>query len=213
MTGCIFCAIAASVPVFDPTSSPLPLEQGSYPASFEQHNVILSTQSYIAILDIQPLVSSACHILLIPRRHYERISDFPKPGANDDDDDDDGGGGGVNSDLGWLLAVLSSALRDSFRDVTDFNIVQNNGPAAGQVVPHVHTHIIARPAISTSNGPLQSSTTITHQRLEYASLIFGKGPRSDLDAEAARRTCDVLRTYLYHNYWRKHRQRMEGSKL
>ncbi|KAK9329855.1 HIT-like domain-containing protein [Lipomyces starkeyi] len=204
MAGCIFCAIAASVPVFDPTSSPSPLEQEFYPAPFTQHNVILSTQTYIAFLDIQPLVSSACHILLIPRRHYERISDFPKPGTNDDD--------GVNRDLGWLLPVLGSALRDSFRDITDFNIVQNNGPAAGQVVPHVHIHIIARPAISTSNDPLQSSTTIT-QRLEYASLIFGKGPRSDLDPEAARNTCDVLRTYLYHNYWRNKRQRMESSKL
>ncbi|KAK9386631.1 HIT-like domain-containing protein [Lipomyces mesembrius] len=206
MAGCIFCAIAASVPVFDPTSSPSPLEQESYPAPFTQHNVILSTQSYIAFLDIQPLVSSACHILLIPRRHYERISDFPKPSTNDDDVD------GVNSDLGWLLAVLGSALRDSFQDVADFNIVQNNGPAAGQVVPHVHIHIIARPAIATSKHQLQSSTTIT-QRLEYASLIFGKGPRSDLDPEAARNTCDVLRTYLYHNYWRKKRQRVESSKL
>ncbi|KAK9495773.1 HIT-like domain-containing protein [Lipomyces doorenjongii] len=205
MAGCIFCAIAASVPVFDPTSSPSPLEQESYPAPFTQHNVILSTQSYLAFLDIQPLVSSACHILLIPRRHYERISDFPKQSASDDVVD------GVNSDLGGLLAVLGSALGDSFRDVTDFNIVQNNGPAAGQVVPHVHIHIIARPASATSKDPLQSSSKNT-KRLEYASLIFGKGPRSDLDPEAARNTCDVLRAYLYHNYWRK-RQRMENSRL
>ncbi|KAK9248362.1 HIT-like domain-containing protein [Lipomyces tetrasporus] len=198
---CIFCTIASSVPIFDPTSS-----KQSYPAAFAQHNVILSTQTYIALLDIQPLVSSACHILLIPRTHHERISDFPKPHAGTDDGHDS-----VSRELGGLLAVLGSALRDTFRDITDFNVVQNNGPGAGQVVPHVHIHIIARPPLTAaspiSNYPLQSSTTIK-RRWEYASLIFGKGARSDLDPDAAIRTCDALRTYLYHNYWQTKRSKL-----
>ncbi|KAK9322953.1 HIT-like domain-containing protein [Lipomyces orientalis] len=204
---CVFCTIASSVPIFDPTSS-----KQSYPAVFTQRNVILSTQTYIALLDIQPLVSSACHILLIPRIHYERISDFPKPRMGSDDAHDSS----VSRELGGLLAVLGSALPGAFGNISDFNVVQNNGPGAGQVVPHVHFHIIARPPLTgaspISDYLLHPSTTFK-RRWEYASLIFGKGARSDLDPDAAMRTCDELRTYLYYNYWQTKRHRMERSKL
>ncbi|KAK9238674.1 HIT-like domain-containing protein [Lipomyces kononenkoae] len=208
---CAFCTIASSVPTFDPTTSES-LGSSAYPAGFDLHNVILSTQSYLALLDIQPLVSAACHILLIPRMHYERISDFPTSSTTTA-----AAAADVNHDLGELLALLGRALRHSFRDVTDFNIVQNNGPAAGQIVSHVHFHIIARPtpdSITTTADSRQSSSKLASPRLQYASLIYGKGARSDLDPDFARKTCDVLRRYVYRNYWYNKRQRMQpNSKL
>ncbi|KAK9368592.1 HIT-like domain-containing protein [Lipomyces kononenkoae] len=209
---CVFCAIASSVPIFDPLRQPgCSQQQQKYPASFDQHNVILSTRSYIALLDLQPLVSSRCHVLLIPRMHYERISDFP-PAAAAAAAAAAGDTDLVNRDLGGLLALLGRALCNSFRDVTDFNIIQNNGPAAGQIVSHVHFHIVARPpptatATSTSTSTYPDSSS-------YASLIYGKGAREDLDPEIAGKICHVLRRYLYHNYWcHNQRQRTQIGKL
>lgn len=57
--------------------------------------------------------------------------------------------------------------------VADWNVVQNNGAAAAQVVDHVHYHLIPRPEIRAS-GKLRESFT-----------MFGRGQREELDDDEA----------------------------
>jgi len=56
--------------------------------------------------------------------------------------------------------------------VWDWNIVQNNGAAAAQVVPHVHFHIIPRPAL-------------TPELRNRSFTMFGRGQREELDDDEA----------------------------
>jgi hypothetical protein len=67
--------------------------------------------------------------------------------------------------------------------VTDYNIVQNNGARAAQVVPHVHFHIIPRPA--------------TMPEIRNKSwTMFGRGQRDDLDDDEGARMAAEMRKAL-----------------
>ena len=59
-------------------------------------------------------------------------------------------------------------------DVGDYNIVQNNGPGAAQVVPHVHFHIIPRLAGEGSGGGLPEVRM-------RSWAVFGRGGREELE--------------------------------
>lgn len=89
-------------------------------------HIIHRSDTAIAFLDIGPL--SDAHTLLVPRRHYGTIDEMPP------------------SELAALMADLPR-LAHTVRQVSGasgLNILQNNGADAGQVVPHVHFHLIPR---------------------------------------------------------------------
>ncbi|MDD3941664.1 MAG: HIT family protein [Sphaerochaetaceae bacterium] len=95
------------------------------------HNQIPSVRLHedelcIAILDISPVNKG--HVLVISREPYPTIADCPI------------------ETLGHLMSVvkrIDAVLREKLHaDAT--NIVINNGPAAGQEVPHLHIHVIPR---------------------------------------------------------------------
>jgi histidine triad (HIT) family protein len=80
----------------------------------------------IAFMDIQPV--NAGHVLVVPRRHFERIEDIP-------------------AELSAHLFRVASRLAPVVKKVADaegMNIVVNSGQAAGQDEPHYHVHIIPR---------------------------------------------------------------------
>jgi histidine triad (HIT) family protein len=80
----------------------------------------------IAFLDINPL--SRGHTLVMPKQHFETLTDLP-------------------DDLASLLAVRLKHLASAISKTTGasgFNIIQNNRQVAGQLIPHVHFHIIPR---------------------------------------------------------------------
>ena len=41
-------------------------------------------------------------------------------------------------------AIVSACMPEISHAKADYNVVQNNGPGAGQLVPHAHFHIIPR---------------------------------------------------------------------
>ena len=68
----------------------------------------------------------------------------------------------------------------------DWNVVQNNGARAAQVVPHVHFHIIPRPELESGaegNGKNKGKgTNKAVPAIENRSwTVFGRGLREDLD--------------------------------
>lgn len=153
---CPFCSIASAYDPYEPTSPPaadssLLDPQKVAPASF----VVLSTPTLLAFLDILPL--SQGHLLLCPRRHASKLTDVYASEA---------------AELGAYLRIMSKALMWT-TGVSDWNVVQNNGAAAAQVVDHVHYHLIPRPEIRAS-GKLRESFT-----------MFGRGQRSELDDDEA----------------------------
>ncbi|KAK7420946.1 hypothetical protein QQX98_002511 [Neonectria punicea] len=161
---CPFCAIAHAYKPFSPLeppdqSSPIIAPELLSPASF----IVLSTPDLVAFLDILPL--SHGHLLLCPREHREKLTDVTPSEA---------------SDLGRSLRVLSKAMTRA-TGVEDWNVVQNNGAAAAQVVPHMHFHIIPRPEIRASGRYSESFT------------MFGRGRREELDDDEAVHLAEDIR--------------------
>ncbi|KAH7131549.1 HIT-like domain-containing protein [Dactylonectria estremocensis] len=153
---CPFCAIADAYKPYDPHSPP---EQSSPAIDPELLSptayVVLSTPDLVAFLDILPL--SHGHLLLCPREHREKLTDVTSDEA---------------AQLGRYLRVLSKAMTRA-TGVEDWNVVQNNGAAAAQVVPHMHFHIIPRPEIRASG------------RFSESFTMFGRGKREELDDDEA----------------------------
>ncbi|KAG5928147.1 hypothetical protein E4U42_001207 [Claviceps africana] len=152
LDGCPFCAIAAAHVPYDPFRPPPSIDPGlTAPSSF----VVLSTPLLIAFLDIMPL--SHGHLLLCPRAHRPKLTDATRQ---------------ESLQLGNHVRILSAALARA-TGVHDWNVLQNNGAAAAQVVPHMHYHIIPRPEIR-ARGRMRESFT-----------MFGRGQREELDEDEA----------------------------
>lgn len=80
----------------------------------------------IAILDINPL--SQGHTLLIPKEPAESLESLSDDSA---------------AALGRVLPRLARAICKA-TDAQAYNVLLNNGADAGQVISHVHFHIIPR---------------------------------------------------------------------
>ncbi len=79
----------------------------------------------IVIHDIQP--KAPVHLLIIPRKPIPRVGE-----ASDSDE----------AILGHLLVVAGELAR-KLGLANGFRIVINNGPDAGEAVPHLHVHLLA----------------------------------------------------------------------
>ncbi|KAI1488635.1 HIT-like domain-containing protein [Biscogniauxia mediterranea] len=170
---CPFCKISDAYAAYPPSSPPPPSSPSLSPSLVNPRAyIVLSTSSLIAFLDIQPL--SRGHVLLCPRAHRPRLTDATP---------------GEAADLGARLRVLSAAVARATQ-TPDWNVVQNNGAAAAQVVGHVHYHVVPRPGLRAADAAGRRSFT-----------MFGRGVREDLDeedaavlaAEVRRRVAEVVR--------------------
>ncbi len=87
---------------------------------------VLENADFVAFLDIAP--AKPGHVLVVPKTHCESLLDFP-------------------ADLG--NALLRTLQQVGFAQMQalgaeGFNVLQNNFPAAGQEVFHVHWHVVPR---------------------------------------------------------------------
>ncbi|KAI1401313.1 HIT-like protein [Hypoxylon fuscum] len=161
---CPFCNISTAFAPFPPDHPPSSSESSLDPARLAPPAfIVLSTPSLIAFLDILPL--SYGHLLLCPRSHRSKLTDVEPQEA---------------ADLGYYLRILSAALVRT-TGVPDWNVIQNNGAAAAQVVNHVHYHLIPRPEIRASG------------RFKESFTMFGRGVREELDDDEAAVLADKLR--------------------
>jgi histidine triad (HIT) family protein len=87
---------------------------------------VYEDEAVFAFLDIGPI--SDGHTLVIPRQHCTRIHDCSPDILAD-----------VASRLGRIAEAVMTAV-----EADGYNVLSNNGPAAGQVVDHLHFHIIPR---------------------------------------------------------------------
>jgi len=87
---------------------------------------VFENEHLLAFLDIAPLARG--HTVVIPKAHAERLDQLePEVVAE------------IGRQLGRIGRRVVSATA-----AEGYNVLQNNGSVAGQVVPHVHFHIIPR---------------------------------------------------------------------
>lgn len=176
---CPFCTISTA---YSPSPYSIPTSPNPE-ATDPQCHLLLSTSNVLAFLDILPIAPG--HILLTTRTHYEKLSDLYTPGtpsavaARDD-----------ARALGEWLPILSCALR-KVTGIEDWNIVQNNGERAAQVVPHVHFHLIPRYQEGRERGKGK-----VDERMLKSWKMFGRGAREELDDEEGRVLAGELREAL-----------------
>lgn len=87
---------------------------------------VYEDEEYIAFLDINPI--NYGHALVIPREHHENVLDAP---------------GEILAGMIKVAKKVAPAVVSAM-EADGFNIGINNGRAAGQLVDHVHVHIIPR---------------------------------------------------------------------
>jgi histidine triad (HIT) family protein len=80
----------------------------------------------LAFLDIGPV--SDGHTLIVPKQHYERLDDCPADLL-----------GQVATRLGKISKAVSRGV-----NCEGYNLLCNNGQAAGQIVNHLHFHLVPR---------------------------------------------------------------------
>ena len=88
---------------------------------------VYESDKVLAFLDINPL--SEGHCLIIPKTHAEKLHQVP---------DEE------------LVEVLVCAKNLAIKaGVVDYNVLQNNGRIAHQIIMHVHFHLIPKPDRTT----------------------------------------------------------------
>lgn len=96
-------------------------------ANDEEHQRIVASNKFAyAIRDGYPI--SKGHTLLIPKRHISSFFDLDR------------------EEQAALTSLLAEQREELIRvhNVVDFNVGINDGPLAGQTVPHCHIHLIPR---------------------------------------------------------------------
>jgi histidine triad (HIT) family protein len=89
-------------------------------------NKVYEDDFVLAFLDIAPV--SHGHTLVIPKKHYTNMEEID------------------NDDLCRVITVvkkIGQSLKDNL-GIAGYNIQANNNTVAGQVVPHLHFHLIPR---------------------------------------------------------------------
>ena len=99
---------------------------------------IFETDSEISFLDIMP--NALGHTLVVPKIEVIKLEDLSQSQA---------------ISLMCTLQQVAKAVSSAF-DGIDYNLILNNGANAGQVVEHLHFHVI--PRSEGSPGPFRKHT-------------------------------------------------------
>jgi histidine triad (HIT) family protein len=89
----------------------------------------------VAFLDLFPFTRG--HLLVVPRRHAPRITDY------------------TAEEQSALVRAVATMCTRVERLAPDYNVAMNAGAAAGQIIFHVHFHIIPRYGESNPFHPPQ----------------------------------------------------------
>jgi histidine triad (HIT) family protein len=102
---------------------------------------------FLVIMDKYPINSG--HTLVMPTRHYENLLQM------------------APAEVGRLYSLVPAVAKAVVLAVKadGFNVGQNNGIAANQIVPHVHIHIVPRFHDDSPDGKWPSRRVAPHDEL------------------------------------------------
>jgi histidine triad (HIT) family protein len=87
---------------------------------------VYEDETVLAFMDIGPIVKG--HVLVIPKTHYDPVTETPDE---------------IIAQVHLVAKKIAQAQMNAL-GADGVNIMQNNGAAAGQEVPHLHVHVIPR---------------------------------------------------------------------
>jgi len=106
------------------------IASGDQPAS-----IVYENDDVVAFEDISP--QAPTHLLIIPRDHLESINDLSED----------------HTDLAGRIITACKEIAESMGFAADgYRVVINCGSDGGQVVPHLHAHLLAGRGLSWPPG-------------------------------------------------------------
>jgi histidine triad (HIT) family protein len=98
-------------------------------------NIVYEDEQVTAFRDINP--KAPVHVLIVPKKNIPRIADAAPGDAEV---------------LGYLLLKGAEIAKKQGLSESGFRLVINNGPDAGESVPHLHCHILGGRALGWPPG-------------------------------------------------------------
>ena len=156
------------------------------PIDIPDSQVFCETPLSLGLVNLKPVVPG--HVLIISRRVVARFADLTPE---------------ETTDL-WSLAKRVGTSIEPHFGATSLTYAIQDGPAAGQTVPHVHVHVLPR-----KPGDFENNDEV-YERIEESGEAVGererafmgkevireqpgaKGERLDLDAERVVRTANEM---------------------
>lgn len=112
---------------------------------------VYEESDFMVIMDKYPI--NVGHTLIITKRHYDNLLSMSP------------------ADVGKLYSLvprLAKAILSAVK-ADGFNVGQNNGRAANQIVPHVHVHIIPRFNEQTENEKWPTRRVASYTELQIVA--------------------------------------------
>jgi len=88
-------------------------------------NLVYQDETAVAFPDINP--KAPVHLLIIPRKHIESVADL----AEDEE-----------KLMGHLVSIANKLAQEQGISETGYRLVINCGPHGGQIVAHLHIHLL-----------------------------------------------------------------------
>lgn len=101
--------------------------------------VLYEDEEIVAFKDINPM--APFHALIIPKEHFRDLIDVPENRLDL---------------LGKIQRVAARLAKEHKLDSTGFRIVTNTGPDSGQIVFHIHYHLLGGRPLGRIVSPLDS---------------------------------------------------------
>jgi histidine triad (HIT) family protein len=115
--------------------------------------IVYEDEETLAFMDLGPIIKG--HTLVIPKTCYDPITETPDE---------------VVAHL-MVVAKRIAAAQIKALGADGVNIMQNNGKAAGQEVPHIHLHVIPR---FTGDGHHWNWDAKSYESAEEMETLAGK---------------------------------------
>ncbi|MBA3651654.1 MAG: histidine triad nucleotide-binding protein [Chthoniobacterales bacterium] len=97
--------------------------------------ILFEDDDVLAFHDVSP--QAPVHVLIVPKRVIPRLAE-----AKESD----------QAVLGKLILTAAKVARDLGVSESGYRVVINNGPDAGESVPHLHVHLLGKRALAWPPG-------------------------------------------------------------
>lgn len=134
-------------------------------------------KNWVALLSGWPV--SPGHTLIVPKRVVSKVRELTVP---------------ERLEMAMVISNVQDALEESL-SMKSFNIGINEGPDAGQTVPHMHIHVIPR-VIGDVVDPIGGVRNVIPERGDYIKLREAGEPCIGTQASAIH---DLLRGRWYRS--------------
>ncbi len=117
--------------------------------------IIYEDEKFLVFLDRYPI--NYGHALLIPKDHFNTILEMPL---------------NLVGEMYSLVPQIAKSIISTI-DGNGFNVSQNNGRSANQIIPHVHVHIVPRFSIEKIKGqwPMRKIANIEELKILADKIV------------------------------------------